>query len=688
MRVRPLSTLGGVLSVLAFLPGVAFGQSDQTGSSSMAKDFEAIKAQLREELKAEIREELAAELKDDLKAEIKADLSAEGAGAPDAGGDDDWPEDEWKWEEPVKPELNFLEFDGYFRFRYDMFSNLDLGLYYQNTETGVSSGPFAPGYSPPVPLCNTDIRDRPASSDMETAQSCFNSAGASDTLGGANMRLRLEPVLNVYEDIKIKTQIDVLDNLVLGSTPDGFPNNPISPLLAFSQTQLTPVAGVNTPWTDSVRVKRVWGEVMTPLGQLRVGRMPSHFGMGMLANEGRGLDSDFGDSNDRIMFATRIGDFYVVPAYDWAVSGPTSQNIIDPYGQPFDRDQRDDVDQYIIAIAKKDKDDEIRQKLENDEWVLNYGTYQVGRFQALDAADYHNTGNPLDSATTDSALERDAQAYAYSYWAKFMWRKLTIEAEYAGILGRIGNSAVSGPYGATDAAHPNGLSIAQHGATLNVEYKLLRDALTLSLLVVVASGDSAPGWGIRPLVDASGTAGIWDGAQVLPGTDSQAEDRSLNNFRFDPDFIVDMIFWRQLVGTVTDALVIRPGVQYNVTEGLGARLDLVYSRAWFASSTPSGSFVDLQNSDGTDVPNLGTPSANLGVEADVKLFYASKEGFHAWLQYGLFIPFGGLDRQVEIEKDVAMDLSSNEVAVVDNTPFRRLDAKIAHTIQILFGITF
>lgn len=683
MGVRSFATLGGAFIAMIGLPSVVVAQ---TQGSTQTIDLERLKQQLRDELKTEIREELRDELKDDIKAELSQELGSGGGGgggaAPAGGEGEDWPQDEWKWEEPVKPELNFLEIDGYFRFRYDMFSKLDLGLYYRNTDPGgITSGPFASGYAPPVPICATDVRDRPSSSDQMIATSCTNSAGLSDTIGGANMRLRLEPVLNVYEDIKIKTQIDVLDNLVLGSTPDAFPVNPISPLVAFSQTQVPPVSGVNTVWTDSVRVKRVWAEVMTPLGQLRAGRMPSHFGMGILANEGRGLDSDFGDSNDRIMFATKIGDFYVVPAYDWAASGPTSQNIFDPYGQPFDRDQRDDVDQYIIAIAKRDKDDEIKQKLENDEWVLNYGTYQVGRFQALDAATFYSSpNNPNDNVTTDALVERDAQAYAYSYWVKFMWRKLTIEAEYAGIIGKIGNPVISGSYGAMDTSNPDGLTINQHGATLSVKYKLLRDALTLELLVVAASGDSAPGWGIRPLGEVSGARGTWDGTQAPAG------DRTINNFRFDPDFVVDMIFWRQLVGTVTDALVVRPGVQYNISEALGARLDLVYSRAWFAQSTPSGGFEGLVDGEGNDL-GLGSPSANLGLEADVKIFYDSKEGFHAWLQYGLFIPFSGLNRPVVIEDDVAAD-NPDARQNADGDGVIALDAKIAHTLQVMLGVTF
>lgn len=670
MRRSPRLAL--ILATFA-LPATSLAQEAGTSSAAApAIDLDA--------LKLEIRESLRQELKDELKGEIKAELAEEAAATAPVAEDAAWAEEEWKWEEPVRPELNFLEFDGYFRFRYDFFYNLDLGTYYNNTDAGGgATGPFAPGFAPPVPLCNTDVGTRPVGNPGDTdfvagSDSCANNAGTGKSLGGANMRLRLEPVFNVYEDVKVKMQVDVLDNMVLGSTPDGFPLNPISPLLAFSQTQLTPTAGVNTIWQDSIRVKRAWAEVMTPLGQLRMGRMPSHFGMGLLANEGRGIDGDFGDSNDRIMFATKIGDFFIVPAYDWVVSGPTSAIVETPYGQPFDRDQRDDVDQYILAIVKKDKDEDIEQKLANDEWVINGGTYQVGRFQALDAANYFNTGDPNAQATTDQLVERDAQAYIYSYWVKFMWRKLVIEAEYAGILGRIGNAELTGGIGSQGPE----LTINQHAASVQMQYKVLKDALTFELLFLAASGDSAPGWGIRPLSSASAIPGAWDGTQAPGGGDN-----SINNFRLDPNYVVDMIFWRQLVGTITDALIIRPSVQYNLTQGFGARLDLIYSRALHASSTPSGSFSQRTNEMGENI-SLGSPNANLGVEADLKLFYDSEDGFHAWFQYGIFIPMAGLDREVVIEDALRQEADAN----VNGNPVRRLDAGVAHTLQLLLGVSF
>ncbi|MBI4818572.1 MAG: TIGR04551 family protein [Deltaproteobacteria bacterium] len=625
---------------------VASSVSAQTSTSSA--DREALKKSIASELEAELRGKVAAELKAQLLEELRGELAADAAKNPPAN-DQQWSEEEWKWEEPVKPEVNFLDLHGYFRFRYDFFKNLDLGTYRRNRgvgkEKGVEFGPFSPGYSPPVPLCNTDSgTDDP---DPVKGRGCAEVRGAGSSLGGANMRLRLNPVFNVYEDIKIKTQIDVLDNLVLGSTPDGFPQSDSVPLLAFSQSQHPPSDGVNALF-DSVRVRRVWAEILTPLGQIRVGRMPSSFGLGILANPGDELDDDYGDSNDRIMFVTKIANHFIVPAFDWTVSGPTSGFYGSPQGQPFDRDQRDDVDQFILAVARRDDDQQIREKLENDQAVVNYGTYLVYRTQALDAANYYASADPNSQSSEGDLIVRDAEAFAGSLWFKLIRAKLKLELEGALIAGTIGNPKIAGGIGASEPA----VDILQWGGAANAEYKLLHDALTLRLLVAVASGDKAPGWGVRPLTDSAPVPGSWDGAQYATGSDS-----AINNYRFDPDFKVDLILWRQLVGMITDAIVVRPGVQYNLTEGFGLRADFVYSRAMFAESTPSASHA---------------ADANLGLEGDLKIFYSTDDGFHAWLEYGLLFPFAGLESQVTNEE------GRPEI----------LDTTIAQTIQAMLAVTF
>ena len=91
---------------------------------------------------------------------------------------------------------------------------------------------------------------------------------------------------------------------------------------------MPPTAGLNS-YKDSIRVKRVWAEYMTPVGQLRFGRMPSHWGLGILANSGDGQDDDYQSTVDRIMFVTGIKslDLYFAGAWDFPNEGPTSESL-------------------------------------------------------------------------------------------------------------------------------------------------------------------------------------------------------------------------------------------------------------------------------------------------------------------------------------------------------------------------
>ena len=663
-------------------PAEAIGTRAEGEATEVTREqLEALEIRLREELTEQIKAELRAEM----------DRSPTADAAPEAPLEQDQRiEDLGFWEEPTRPELSLLELDGYFRFRYDFFADLDLDTFYVRDAAAsddgeqLLQGPFAPGFAPPVPLCNTDVRDRGEGVPGEEgarppAASCANRQGEDSTLGGANIRFRLEPTLNVYEDIRVRSQIDILDNLVLGSTPDSL-FGAFSPLAALSATQIAPSADVNTIFRDSIRVKRVWAEYMTPLGELSFGRMPNHVGMGISANDGNGVDMDFGDTVDRLQFAAQVAGFVIAPAYDWAATGATSVNLLNQQGQPFDRDQRDDVDQLVLTVAKVENPEARALKLANDEIVFDFGTQQILRFQQLDSQVVGPDGSVAGQPTTTRIVERDTQLYNWSLWGELRWRNLTVSAEYAGSFGRIGNLTPPETY--SDASP--GVDINQHGGALRGTYKLLDDALTLELLLVAASGDDAPGWGVFPLLGDGQRNGAWDGNQAPAG------DGAITNYRFDPDFIVDLIFWRQLVGTVTDAFIVRPSIQYELSPGLGGRLDLIYSRAWFGESTPSGTFLDRATETGSgDV--LGGLDNNLGVEADLTLFFRSERGIQAQFQYGIFIPMDGLDRQVVVED--RLNVASDGRRDLDDGPFsgqpvRRLNASVAHTLQVLLAVTF
>ncbi len=121
------------------------------------------------------------------------------------------------------------------------------------------------------------------------------------------MRLRLDPEVTYGPNpdlpiARLRFTIDGLDNVTFGDNARVFG----VPLFAVDQSK-TDVDGFDL--TESLKLERAWIEFLVPIGQVRVGRMESHWGMGQLTHAGNGLAEwgDFlrGETFDRILFATR-----------------------------------------------------------------------------------------------------------------------------------------------------------------------------------------------------------------------------------------------------------------------------------------------------------------------------------------------------------------------------------------------
>jgi len=135
-------------------------------------------------------------------------------------------EDWWSHARPI------FEFHGYFRTRASLFYNFSLGrrdapdssLYTpppDNQYTTVVGN--MPGNTVGPVLCRQDETDAPAATADSPLRACKNK-----TQAGANLRFRLNPELHISDNLRIKTQIDILDNVVFGSTPEGYEFNPAS----------------------------------------------------------------------------------------------------------------------------------------------------------------------------------------------------------------------------------------------------------------------------------------------------------------------------------------------------------------------------------------------------------------------------------------------------------------------------
>jgi uncharacterized protein (TIGR04551 family) len=488
-----------------------------------------------------------------------------------------------------------FELDGYYRMRSDWFKNFNLGFVDDAAKGGASF---------PRPLAC--IKD-------PTISACGN------TMSGTNMRLRLEPTFNVDEGTSVHMQVDVLDNMVLGSTPtgeaiDGTTNadNP-PPISAFSDSQGAPVRGYNTD-RDAMIVKRVWAEVALPLGILKFGRMPNHWGMGIMANGGgedpihgtHDYDGDFGDNVDRVSFATQIPgtQLRAMIASDWNVtrlaSNQTSLAGKGRQAHPFDLEDNDDANQWVVTIAKLDSPTEFNDTVNRGETALNYGVYFAYRTQDFDNNLTGSTiGGPI---TSDQFIARNAKLYIPSLWGRVAYGSHHLEGEFAS---RFGSVSV-----ADNLGNLRSLDIRMFGGVGRYTWTALENRLKLGLEVGYASGDSTPN-------SPKGRTHIAYQQPLGSGGDN-----TITNFAFNRDYKVDLIMFRHLFGAVTNAVYGKPFVSYELTKSITAKLSNVTAGAPRANATPGNSNA-------------------LGTEFDADIGY-SNGGFSAGMSGGVLIPLAGL----------------------------------------------
>ncbi len=545
-------------------------------------------------------------------------------------------EDWWMGARPV------FEIHGYYRVRAEWLSHFALGR--KDTPANALW---------PQPADNDYIDTGSVRNKVELCGEPLEQARCDNNVqAGANMRFRLAPELHISDNVRVLAQIDLLDNVVLGSTPEGYVNQPgdsggyevrqrggYTPIGAFSSTQWAPQAGQNS-FTDSIVVKRVWGEYMTPIGMLRFGRMPSHWGLGMFVNAGEGHDSDWGSTADRLMFFTGIKsiDLYFAGLWDFANEGATSALVGQQGGQNYDLIQSDDVNQWGLVVVRRRSPELAKKELADGGVVANGGVYAVYRQQSLDAS-VPIGGRPANVAGDPSSLvRRGAQAVIPDFWFQFLWNKLRLEAEAVLVWGGVENTDIRGgnnfdnPEGGED---DDGWNIRQFGLAFQGEFRAFEDKLRVGAGFGYGTGDD----------DVEGLA------PPAEGFDAQLTgNRTFSTFRFHPDYRVDLILWRNILQRIQGAYYVRPHVEYDFNrepngQRIGGGAALIWSRASQFVQTPGNSH-------------------DLGLELDFKLYYQAKDGslnddpdkmggFFTQIEYGVMFPLGGLGYLPGEEADLA-----------------------------------
>ncbi len=501
----------------------------------------------------------------------------------------------------LKETVNLLQLHGYFRLRGDLFTNANLGQ--PNDPSGHNFFPQPIG---------------------------------TNNLGVADMRFRLNPVLRVSDRIAVYSQIDALDNAVLGG------NALTEPFYGVGGTdpQGAPILSSQVAGAPVV-LKRAWAEVETPIGMFAFGRMPFHFGEGMVYNDGNCIDCDFGTTFDGARFT--LGPFLqghlITVGMDYLTEGDTTTGLTtQQYGLPIPLQQLAAGYRWTLQITRVLPPQDVRRRLDAGEWVVQYGALGGFRLQPYQTMNLSSSGpecQPIEPSGTFSCLQKiggnlgEADGYIQAQYQKFR-----IAAEGAFFGGQIQDRSFG-----TGNVLGQSLNFLQGAGIINAQMSFLKqDALLISLLFGVASGSPTPG--IKPITSqtqpATPTPGDIEGpGYSCPNSSASCANPNVTAFHLNQDFRIDELMWRYLFTDISGAWFARLEGRYKFggrpsgggeDEGFEIGLAAVYSQAIFASATPSG----------TQTP--------LGVEFDGSVTYTSHEHFFVGLKGGVLIPLGGLQQ--------------------------------------------
>lgn len=574
--------------------------------------------------------------------------------------------------ELAKPSTSYpyIETHGYFRFRTDSFWGLDLGTKGTSSQLPPIEAMLNANSFPGGDMAQ--FGDTITTGDGDSIGLSSYSRDKSKFISSANIRLRLNPIIHVAQGASIHVQLDILDNLILGSTP----YTGDQPMAFFSDSQRSPSAAEFG--RDAVRITSAYGELKTFMGTLRVGRMPNHWGMGMMFNSGGHyssirqpamsrrslgmagntcLDCDHGDYVDRASFTTDVFGHHIMLAYDYSLSGAT-QGADDTFGRPRDLGQFDDAQSFVLSIAKRPESAEEvalrnRKLTEQNKPVFDYGLYMMYRRQRIETRQTSSTV-PSDPSTYEY-MPRGAQMFVPNLWFRLehqpgTHKRLRIEGEIAGVIGNM-------KYG-VDSLSP---------ADTNVDRKIRQVAAALEIDYTNFAWSVGANAGFASGRKAGGNPGL--GANY--DTDLAADER-FTAFFFDRDYFVDNIMFREIIGTITNAVYINPFFQYDLfskrADSLGLRLDLITAMAASPASTPSG-------------------KSFYGAEADLTVFYRQPR-YGADISAGIFLPgnaFNGVEGRPRFQ-DIQRHLGDNYSSTyLDNNAVR---AKPAYTLQARFFWAF
>ena len=523
----------------------------------------------------------------------------------------------------------FVTFEnhGYFRFRFNTLHNLDLGM------------------------GSRDVDD-PCTPPTAQASGASGALGnVSGTATSANIRFRWEPELRIGEFLTVGTTVDFLDNLVLGQNPwlgdAGFP-------MAWQARSQSWASDGISGFNDALRIKSAWAHLyLFGVLHFTAGRVPEHFGLGLVRSGGMDPDSDYGDYVDGLFLKAKIGITYIKAGLEIVGQGVSSDSPFGYFVYPTDYSTMDDTLRYTFGVDSTPvtpEDFRARQaRLEANKPVVDWGMYNAITVQdlssdriltsnmALVGGDPEAKGYDWDKYTT---VPRGALFWTPSLWAKLEFRprpglRFRLEAELSMVYGEVDHLQSSVEKVDTSK------DFLSFGGALEFEIDIGRNRV--EFLTGAASGGNTLGYfGIND----RHTLACPNNNCYTNANPEVYLTRNIHHFVFNRDYRIDSILFREIIGSVTNAFYFKPGYYRTLMDRdgwkLGAGASVVASFACIKEGAPGGKMP-------------------LGVEPGLKLDVAWRDVLFLSADAAVLFPLDGMRYPGAAEPEPAASFRVNAV---------------------------
>ncbi len=361
-------------------------------------------------------------------------------------------------------------------------------------------------------------------------------AGAGDRLAQADLRLRLQPALQLGSYARIDSQLELAGAMVFGGDPR-------------DASVLSDAAGFEGQ--GAVRggfgVRRLWATFdVFGLASFEVGRTPDHFGLGLHRNDGRDSRADWQSDVDRVRVSSELLGMRIRLSRDTMATLPMVGQGLGALDLRYSVADSTDVIRWLAEVESATPADAPGLR-----WAFAVG-YQD---QAVGLALEHDD-DPAQKLASDCILSGTCanlvvrSATLVTPQAFVAWRRptqlgaLTLQAEAVVRVGTLDN--------ADNLASTDTSKIIVGGGGM-VRGDLVANRWALRLDVGYASGDEEGGFGVLDRANLT-----------VPGPAGEVHRTWLTGMPWHRGMLVDGLLFREVIGAVANSGFARPALRRTV----------------------------------------------------------------------------------------------------------------------------